>query len=160
SVQSALPPDRAVSRLHGFLRNLDDRGQLDRSQKVRGEGRRRGFQETSHRTRPVQVRRPYARRRADHGGLRGLLAEDAVREAAGFQERPRGNHPGRHAEAGRNRHRLLLDAPQALELKRDPTLRLAFSGGIGIFYLDFFDQWDPKSPWHDRRVRLAATSAI
>src|SRR5262249_27832758 len=23
-----------------------------------------------------------------------------------------------------------------------------------------FDQWDPKSPWHDRRVRLAATSAI
>jgi hypothetical protein len=22
------------------------------------------------------------------------------------------------------------------------------------------DQWDPKSPWHDRRVRLAATHAI
>jgi peptide/nickel transport system substrate-binding protein len=54
----------------------------------------------------------------------------------------------------------LLDAPQALELKRDPTLRLAFSGGIGNFFLDFFDQWDPKSPWADRRVRLAANYAI
>jgi peptide/nickel transport system substrate-binding protein len=54
----------------------------------------------------------------------------------------------------------LLDAPQALEVKRDPTLKLAFSGGIGTFYLDFFDQWDPKSPWHDRRVRLAASHAI
>ena len=54
----------------------------------------------------------------------------------------------------------LLDAPQALELKRDPSLKLAFSGGIGTFYLDFLDQWDPKSPWHDRRVRLAVNHAI
>jgi peptide/nickel transport system substrate-binding protein len=54
----------------------------------------------------------------------------------------------------------LLDAPLAEEVKRDPTLKLAFSGGIGIFFLDFFDQWDPKSPWHDKRVRLAASYAI
>src|SRR6266481_1734051 len=54
----------------------------------------------------------------------------------------------------------LLDAPQAQDVKRDPNLKLAFSGGIGTFYLDFFDQWDPKSPWHDRRVRLAAMHAI
>jgi peptide/nickel transport system substrate-binding protein len=54
----------------------------------------------------------------------------------------------------------LLDPPQALELKRDPALKLAFSGGIGVFFLDFFDQWDPKSPWSDRRVRLAANYAI
>ena len=54
----------------------------------------------------------------------------------------------------------LLDAPTALELKRDPNLKLAFSGAIGIHFLDFFDQWDPKSPWHDRRVRLAANYAI
>ncbi len=54
----------------------------------------------------------------------------------------------------------LLDAPQALELQRDPTLKLAFSGGIGVFFLDFFDQWDPKSPWADKRVRLAANYAI
>ncbi|HEX4993467.1 MAG TPA: ABC transporter substrate-binding protein [Methylomirabilota bacterium] len=54
----------------------------------------------------------------------------------------------------------LLDAPQAEEVKRDPSLKLAFSGGIGTFYLDYLDQWDPKSPWHDRRVRLAASHAL
>jgi peptide/nickel transport system substrate-binding protein len=54
----------------------------------------------------------------------------------------------------------LLDAPQAEDVKRDPRLRLVFSGGIGTFFLDFFDQWDPKSPWHDRRVRQAASYAL
>ncbi len=54
----------------------------------------------------------------------------------------------------------MLDAPAALELKRDPQFRLGVSGAIGVHYLDFFDQWDPKSPWHDRRVRLAANHAI
>ena len=54
----------------------------------------------------------------------------------------------------------LLDAPQAAEVKRDPNLRLAFSGGIAVFFLDYLDQWDPKSPWADRRVRLATNYAI
>jgi peptide/nickel transport system substrate-binding protein len=54
----------------------------------------------------------------------------------------------------------LLDVPDARELRKDPALRLAFSGGIAIFFLDFLDQWDPKSPWADRRVRLAANYAI
>src|SRR5207237_3772176 len=54
----------------------------------------------------------------------------------------------------------LLDVPQALEVKKDPALKLAFSGGIAIFFLDFLDQWDPKSPWADRRVRLAANYAL
>ena len=54
----------------------------------------------------------------------------------------------------------LLDAPQAQEIKKDPSLKLAFSGGIGTYYLDYLDQWDPKSPWHDRRVRLAASHAL
>jgi peptide/nickel transport system substrate-binding protein len=53
-----------------------------------------------------------------------------------------------------------LDVPAAEEVKRDPRLRLAFSGGIGSFYLDFLEQWDPKSPWHDPRVRLAANYAL
>ena len=54
----------------------------------------------------------------------------------------------------------MLDTPTAQELKRDPNLRLGFSGAIGVHYLDFFDQWDPKSPWADRRVRLAANHAV
>ena len=54
-----------------------------------------------------------------------------------------------------------LDPPAAEEVRRDPRLKLAFSGGIGIPWLDFLQgQWDPKSPWHDRRVRLAASYAI
>jgi peptide/nickel transport system substrate-binding protein len=54
----------------------------------------------------------------------------------------------------------LLDVPDARELKKDPAFRVAFSGGIATFFLDFLDQWDPKSPWADRRVRLAANYAI
>jgi len=54
----------------------------------------------------------------------------------------------------------LLEVPQAQELKRDPNIKLAFSGGIAIFFLDFLDQWDPKSPWADQRVRLAASYAL
>src|SRR2546428_7068267 len=54
----------------------------------------------------------------------------------------------------------LLDTPAAMELKRDPNLKVVFSGAIGIHFLDFFDQWDPKSPWHDRRGRPAPNPAI
>ncbi|MBM3218650.1 MAG: ABC transporter substrate-binding protein [Candidatus Rokubacteria bacterium] len=54
----------------------------------------------------------------------------------------------------------LLDVPQAQELRRDPSFKVAFSGGIGIFFLDFLEQWDPKSPWHDKRVRQAASLAL
>src|SRR5213596_1888770 len=54
----------------------------------------------------------------------------------------------------------LLEAPQAIELKRDPNLKLAFSGGIAVFFLDFLDMWDPNSPWADHRVRLAASLAL
>ena len=53
-----------------------------------------------------------------------------------------------------------LDVPAAEEVKRDPKLKLAFSGGVGSFYIDFIEQWDPKSPWHDQRVRLAANYAL
>jgi peptide/nickel transport system substrate-binding protein len=54
----------------------------------------------------------------------------------------------------------LLDAPMAEDVKRDSTLKLVFSGGLATYYLDFLDMWDPKSPWADRRVRLAANYAI
>src|SRR4029077_16433726 len=54
----------------------------------------------------------------------------------------------------------MLDTPTALELKRDPNLKLGFSGAIGVHFLDFFDQWDPKSPWSERRVRLAANHSV
>ena len=54
----------------------------------------------------------------------------------------------------------LLEGQLAESIKDDPQLKLAFSGGIGTHHLDFFDMWDPKSPWHDPRVRKAASLAI
>ena len=54
---------------------------------------------------------------------------------------------------------MLLSGPTAQEIKRTPGLRLA-APLLGIFWLDFPDQWDPKSPWADKRVRLAASLAL
>ena len=54
----------------------------------------------------------------------------------------------------------LLDELLAQTVKADPNLKLAFSGGVGTFVLDFLDMWDPKSPWADQRVRKAASLAI
>lgn len=53
-----------------------------------------------------------------------------------------------------------LDILAAEDVKFDPKLKLAFSGGIATFYLDYLDQWNPKSPWHDKRVRLAASYTL
>jgi peptide/nickel transport system substrate-binding protein len=54
---------------------------------------------------------------------------------------------------------MLLSGPTAQEIKRTPGLRLA-APLLGIFWLDFPDQWDPKSPWADRRVRQAVSLAL
>jgi peptide/nickel transport system substrate-binding protein len=54
----------------------------------------------------------------------------------------------------------LFDESLAQTVKADPNLKLAFSGGVGTFVLDFLDMWDPKSAWADQRVRKAASLAI
>ncbi len=46
------------------------------------------------------------------------------------------------------------------EVEKDPNLSLVYSGGMAVWWIEFFDQWDPKSPFHDRRVRLAVNYAI
>jgi peptide/nickel transport system substrate-binding protein len=48
----------------------------------------------------------------------------------------------------------------AEELRRTPGLALKPAVIQGTFWLAFVDQWDPKSPWHDRRVRQAASFAL
>jgi peptide/nickel transport system substrate-binding protein len=53
-----------------------------------------------------------------------------------------------------------LSGPVAEETRRTPGLRLMAVGREAPFWLDLPDQWDPKSPWHDRRVRLAASLAL
>jgi peptide/nickel transport system substrate-binding protein len=54
----------------------------------------------------------------------------------------------------------LLSAPIAEELRRTPGMRIVAPLVYGVYWLDFLDQWDKKSPWNDRRVRLAASLAI
>src|SRR2546428_6746323 len=54
----------------------------------------------------------------------------------------------------------LLEGELGESIRNDPNLKLVFSGGIGTFFIDFFDMWDPKSPWADQRVRKAASLAI
>ena len=53
-----------------------------------------------------------------------------------------------------------LQGEIAEELQRTPNLKLKAPIVNGTFWLYFPDQWDAKSPWHDVRVRQAATLAI
>ena len=54
----------------------------------------------------------------------------------------------------------LLSGPLAEEVKRTAGLRLAAAMPPGVVFLDLPEQWDPKSPWHDVRVRQAAGFAL
>jgi peptide/nickel transport system substrate-binding protein len=53
-----------------------------------------------------------------------------------------------------------IRAELAEELQRTPGLTLKPTVIQSPFWLYFADQWDPKSPWHDQRVRQAASLAI
>jgi peptide/nickel transport system substrate-binding protein len=48
----------------------------------------------------------------------------------------------------------------AAELRRTPGIKIVAPLVYGIYWLDFLDQWDSKSPWHDQRVRMAASLSI
>jgi len=53
-----------------------------------------------------------------------------------------------------------LDGEDAENVKRDPRLQLVPSKHASIFWIEFAEQWDPKSPWHDKRMRLAVNYAL
>jgi len=53
-----------------------------------------------------------------------------------------------------------LRGPDAEEVRRTPGLTLKPILPTVSQWLVFTEQWDPKSPWFDRRVRLAANLAI
>ncbi|PYM19438.1 MAG: hypothetical protein DMD81_03700 [Candidatus Rokuibacteriota bacterium] len=54
----------------------------------------------------------------------------------------------------------LMVGVEAATIKNDPKLKLAHVIPPAAWWLDFPEQWNPKSPWHDRRVRLAANLAM
>jgi peptide/nickel transport system substrate-binding protein len=53
-----------------------------------------------------------------------------------------------------------INGPVAEEVRRTPGLTLVPTRTNGVLWLEFPEQWDPKSPWADRRVRLAASLAM
>ena len=53
-----------------------------------------------------------------------------------------------------------LRGPLGEEVRRTPGLTLKVTYPTFTEWLVFTQQWDPKSPWADRRVRLAANLAI
>jgi peptide/nickel transport system substrate-binding protein len=53
-----------------------------------------------------------------------------------------------------------LDGEDAENVRRDPRLTLVPSKHASIFWIEFAEQWDPKSPWHDKRMRLAVNHAL
>jgi peptide/nickel transport system substrate-binding protein len=54
----------------------------------------------------------------------------------------------------------LLQGELAEDVRRTPSLTLRPTPIVSTHWLVFVDQWDPKSPWADRRVRLAANHAM
>jgi peptide/nickel transport system substrate-binding protein len=54
----------------------------------------------------------------------------------------------------------LLTGPTAEAVQKAPGYKVVAPLLSGAFWLELPDQWDPKSPWADRRVRLAASHAI
>jgi peptide/nickel transport system substrate-binding protein len=54
----------------------------------------------------------------------------------------------------------LMVGVEAATIKADPRLRLAKTIPPAAWWVEVPEQWNPKSPWADRRVRLAASMAI
>jgi len=54
----------------------------------------------------------------------------------------------------------LMVGVEAQTIQADSKLRLARVIPPAAWWIDFPEQFNPKSPWHDRRVRLAATLAV
>src|SRR5256712_3565867 len=53
-----------------------------------------------------------------------------------------------------------LGGALAEEVRRDTSLTLEPVYPPGVWFVYFADQWNPTSPWHDQRVRLAANYAV
>ncbi len=53
-----------------------------------------------------------------------------------------------------------LDGEDAENVRRDPRLTLVPSKHASIFWIEMTEQWDPKSPFADKRVRQAAILAL
>jgi peptide/nickel transport system substrate-binding protein len=61
---------------------------------------------------------------------------------------------------GETDYAIALSGLVAEEVQRDPNLTLVETRHPSIFWIEFPDQWDPKSAWSDLRVRQAVNHAL
>jgi len=53
-----------------------------------------------------------------------------------------------------------LDGVDAEGIRNDPGIQIVATKHASSQWIEFTEQWDPKSPWHDERLRLAANYAL
>src|SRR6516162_797594 len=53
-----------------------------------------------------------------------------------------------------------LDGVDAEGIRNDPGIQIVATKHASSQWIEFTEQWDPKSPWHDKRLRLAANYAL
>jgi len=53
-----------------------------------------------------------------------------------------------------------LDGTAAEGIKDDPGIKIVATNHASGQWIEFTEQWDPKSPWHDKRLRLAVNYAL
>ncbi|MGH7372807.1 MAG: ABC transporter substrate-binding protein [Candidatus Rokuibacteriota bacterium] len=63
-------------------------------------------------------------------------------------------------KSGETDFALFLDGPEAEAVTKDSRLQLVATRHASIFWIEFADQWDPKSPWSDKRLRQAVNYAL
>ena len=63
-------------------------------------------------------------------------------------------------KSGETDYALFLDGPEAESVAKDSRLVLVDTRHASIFWIEFADQWDPKSPWSDKRLRQAVNYAL
>jgi peptide/nickel transport system substrate-binding protein len=53
-----------------------------------------------------------------------------------------------------------LEAEDAASVRSDPRLKLVATRHASSAWIEFAEQWDARSPWHDRRLRQAVNHAL
>jgi peptide/nickel transport system substrate-binding protein len=53
-----------------------------------------------------------------------------------------------------------LDGTAAEGITDDPSIKIVATNHASSQWIEFTEQWDPKSPWHDERLRLAVNYAL
>src|SRR5262245_8660252 len=82
------------------------------------------------------------------------------RWATVWQSRGRRARTASHTNSNCAKNSSFTTATPAESVTRDGRLSLAATRHASAMWIEFADQWDPKSPWHDRRARLALNHAL